>query len=59
MRYLLLAQIIRMWDPRTKAKLGQLKGHTDNIKCLAVSNDGSKCLSGSAGKNLVVMRDEV
>lgn len=39
---------LRVWDPRTCAKLTKLKGHTDNVKAIVVSKDGSQCLSGSS-----------
>ncbi|GLV36077.1 uncharacterized protein CBL_01841 [Carabus blaptoides fortunei] len=41
-------KVLRIWDPRTCAKLIKLKGHTDNVKALVVSRDGSQCLSGSS-----------
>ncbi|KAI4463805.1 wd repeat-containing protein 48 [Holotrichia oblita] len=39
---------LRLWDPRTCAKVCKLKGHTDNVKALVVSRDGSHCISGSS-----------
>ncbi|CAG9831269.1 unnamed protein product [Diabrotica balteata] len=39
---------LRLWDPRTCAKLLKLKGHADNVKALVVSRDGNQCLSGSS-----------
>ena len=27
---------------------GRLKGHTDNVRCVAVSQDGTRCISGSS-----------
>ncbi|XP_056629962.1 WD repeat-containing protein 48 homolog isoform X2 [Diorhabda sublineata] len=39
---------LRLWDPRTCAKLFKLKGHSDNVKALVVSRDGNQCLSGSS-----------
>lgn len=27
---------------------GRLKGHTDNVRCVAVSQDGARCISGSS-----------
>nr|CAH7720577.1 unnamed protein product [Callosobruchus chinensis] len=39
---------LRLWDPRTCAKLFKLKGHSDNVKALVVSRDGTQCLSGSS-----------
>ncbi|XP_035658852.1 WD repeat-containing protein 48-like isoform X1 [Branchiostoma floridae] len=41
-------KVLRVWDPRTCAKLMKLKGHTDNVKALLVNRDGTQCLSGSS-----------
>ncbi|KAF4521366.1 hypothetical protein B566_EDAN006955 [Ephemera danica] len=41
-------KVLRVWDPRTCAKLMKLKGHTDNVKALVLSRDGTQCLSGSS-----------
>ena len=38
--------LIRLWDPRTGERTGRLKGHTDNIRCILLSEDGTKCISG-------------
>ena len=35
-------QVLRVWDPRTCAKLVKLKGHTDNVKSLVLSRDGTQ-----------------
>jgi WD repeat-containing protein 48 len=40
--------VIRCWDPRTCNRLIKLKGHTENIKALVISTDGSHILSGSS-----------
>uniref|UniRef100_A0A3Q4HDN5 WD repeat-containing protein 48 n=1 Tax=Neolamprologus brichardi TaxID=32507 RepID=A0A3Q4HDN5_NEOBR len=41
--------VLRVWDPRTCAKLMKLKGHTDNVKSLLLNRDGTQqCLSGSS-----------
>ena len=40
--------VIRCWDPRTCNRLIKLKGHTENIKSLVISTDGSHILSGSS-----------
>lgn len=40
--------MIRCWDPRTCNRLIKLKGHTENIKSLVISTDGSHILSGSS-----------
>ncbi|XP_057347987.1 WD repeat-containing protein 48 isoform X4 [Manis pentadactyla] len=41
-------KVLRVWDPRTCAKLMKLKGHTDNVKALLLNRDGAQCLSGSS-----------
>lgn len=35
---------IRLWDPRTCAKIMKLKGHTHNIRSLILNNDGTQVL---------------
>ncbi len=35
-------KVLRLWDPRTCQKLMKLKGHSDNVKALVVSRDGTK-----------------
>lgn len=39
---------LRLWDPRSCARLMKLRGHTENIKALAVSPDGQHVISGSS-----------
>ena len=34
-------QVIRVWDPRTAKPEMKLKGHSDNVRALAVSADGT------------------
>lgn len=42
-------QVLRVWDPRTCAKLMKLKGHTDNVKSLLLNRDGTQvCLAKMA-----------
>lgn len=44
-------QIIRLWDPRDPHnRVGELQGHDDVVKCLAMSHDGTKLLSGCSGE---------
>ena len=40
------AGLVRLWDARAGEQVGVLKGHTDNIRCLVLSDDGTRCLSG-------------
>uniref|UniRef100_A0AAR5Q3T6 WD repeat-containing protein 55 homolog n=1 Tax=Dendroctonus ponderosae TaxID=77166 RepID=A0AAR5Q3T6_DENPD len=37
---------LRLWDPRSCVKLCKLKGHTETVKALVVSRDGTQCISG-------------
>lgn len=39
---------LRIWDPRTCNKIAKLKGHTENVKALIVSEDGTQVVSGSS-----------
>jgi len=41
-------KVLRVWDPRTCAKLMKLRGHSDNVKALLINYDGTQCLSGSS-----------
>jgi len=41
-------KVLRVWDPRTCAKLMKLKGHADNVKALILNKDGTQCISGSS-----------
>ena len=34
-------QLLRVWDPRSGAKVMKLKGHTDNVRALLLNRDGS------------------
>ena len=40
-------QLVRFYDTRSNSKIGKLRGHKDNIRCLLLSNDGKHCISGS------------
>eukprot|EP00210_Caulerpa_lentillifera_P009268 g8833.t1 len=44
--------VIRLFDIRTGTKAMKLKGHTDNVRCLALSADGTKLLSGSSDHSM-------
>ncbi|XP_046745903.1 WD repeat-containing protein 48 [Diprion similis] len=41
-------KVLRVWDPRSCAKLMKLRGHADNIKALVLNKDGTQCLSASS-----------
>ncbi|XP_071811164.1 WD repeat-containing protein 48-like isoform X2 [Apostichopus japonicus] len=41
-------KVLRVWDPRTCAKIMKLKGHTDNVKSVIVNKDATQCLSSSS-----------
>ena len=40
--------ILRIWDPRTCNRIMKLKGHTENVRALVVSQDGTQVVSGSS-----------
>ena len=47
-------KVLRVWDPRSCAKLMKLKGHADNVKALILNKDGTqvgKILSKKLIKN--------
>ena len=47
-------KVLRVWDPRSCAKLMKLKGHADNVKALILNKDGTqvrKKLSNKLIKN--------
>ena len=35
-------RVLRVWDPRSCAKLMKLKGHADNVKALILNKDGTQ-----------------
>ncbi len=35
-------------------QVGRLKGHSDNVRCVVVSEDGTKCISGSSDATVKV-----
>ncbi|KAI9189854.1 hypothetical protein H9P43_001287 [Blastocladiella emersonii ATCC 22665] len=41
-------KLIRLWDPRSQRKIGQLVGHTDHVRALLLSEDGRSVLSASS-----------
>ena len=38
-------KVLRVWDPRSCAKLMKLKGHADNVKALILNKDGTQVRS--------------
>ena len=40
----------RVWDAKTGAELVQLKGHTDEVRSVAVTPDGARIVTGSADR---------
>ncbi|EFC43462.1 predicted protein [Naegleria gruberi] len=40
-------QLVRLYDLRTSSKVGKLRGHKDNIRCLKLTTDGKNCITGS------------
>ena len=35
-------RVLRVWDPRSCAKMMKLKGHADNVKALILNKDGTQ-----------------
>uniref|UniRef100_A0A8C2G7C3 WD repeat-containing protein 48 n=1 Tax=Cyprinus carpio TaxID=7962 RepID=A0A8C2G7C3_CYPCA len=46
-------KVLRVWDPRTCAKLMKLKGHTDNVKSLLLNRDGTQGAGSCVTQQLV------
>lgn len=45
---------LRLWDPRSCNKQCKLKGHTETVKAVVVSRDGTQCISGSSDGSIKV-----
>jgi WD repeat-containing protein 48 len=45
---------VRVWDPRTGKRITKLVGHTDNIRDVLVSQDGSRILTASSDRTVKV-----
>ena len=44
-------RVLRVWDPRSCAKLMKLKGHADNVKALILNKDGTQvCMQIQRGR---------
>ena len=44
-------RVLRVWDPRSCAKLMKLKGHADNVKALILNKDGTQvCMQIERGR---------
>lgn len=46
--------IVRVWDPRTGKRITKFVGHTDNIRDILISEDGSCIMSASADQTVKV-----
>jgi hypothetical protein len=46
--------VVRGWDPRSGSRLWRLRGHTENVRALMLSEDGTLCISGSADRTIRV-----
>lgn len=46
--------VVRGWDPRSGVRLWRLRGHTENVRALVLSDDGTICISGSADRTVRV-----
>jgi WD40 repeat protein len=45
---------VRVWDASTGAELKKLNGHTDYVRSVAFSSDGTRIVSGSDDKSVRV-----
>uniref|UniRef100_A0A5S6R2H6 WD repeat-containing protein 48 homolog n=1 Tax=Trichuris muris TaxID=70415 RepID=A0A5S6R2H6_TRIMR len=45
-------KVLRVWDPRTCQKLIKLRGHTDVVKAIVVSRDGTHCVSAGSDASI-------
>mmetsp|Transcript_145734 Transcript_145734/g.369972 ORF Transcript_145734/g.369972 Transcript_145734/m.369972 type:complete len:1195 (-) Transcript_145734:30-3614(-) len=45
---------VRGWDPRSGTRLWRLRGHTENVRALVLSDDGTICISGSGDRTVRV-----
>ena len=43
---------VRLWDPRSGKQIVQLVGHTDNVRSVVLSRDGSHLLSASSDSTI-------
>src|SRR6185437_5204165 len=43
---------VRVWDPVTGQEVARLMGHTNAVRCLAVSRDGRQAVSGGEDRTL-------
>ena len=47
-------RVLRVWDPRSCAKLMKLKGHADNVKALILNKDGTQvCITWNLNVNVI------
>ena len=46
-------KVLRVWDPRSCAKLMKLKGHADNVKALILNKDGTQVNSLNVNKSII------
>mmetsp|Transcript_16307 Transcript_16307/g.45135 ORF Transcript_16307/g.45135 Transcript_16307/m.45135 type:complete len:1166 (+) Transcript_16307:193-3690(+) len=46
--------VVRGWDPRSGTRLWRLRGHTENVRALVLSEDGTICVSGSGDRTVRV-----
>ncbi|KAH9807578.1 hypothetical protein DFH28DRAFT_1004490 [Melampsora americana] len=42
------SRVVRLYDPRSSVRLAKLVGHTDNVRALLLSDDGTRLLSASS-----------
>lgn len=42
------SRVVRLYDPRSSVRLAKLVGHTDNVRAILLSDDGTRLLSASS-----------
>jgi WD40 repeat protein len=45
---------VRLWDPATRLKLEELKGHTDSVLSVSFSPDGQSLATGGADRKVIL-----
>ena len=46
--------VVRLWDPRTGKSITKLVGHTDNVRSILISDDGSTLMTASSDQTVKV-----
>lgn len=52
MEHICDARVYRVWDMDTGNQLATMEGHTDEVKAVAINQDGTLCASGGLDKSV-------